>query len=113
MKLYDNNYVQTCPLCSAGEDYAAQSREELVFSPGQQRSELSVAIVDDQLQETAESFGLQLILPASGGLVVAGGNSSASITITDNDGGCRRKLKVCTYTYLCTITVMSVMKQKL
>ena len=64
----------------AGQDYQA-AQGTLTFAPGETRKKVSVATVDDALDEPAEAFSLTLSSPANATL----GTSSANGEIVDDD----------------------------
>lgn len=66
----------------AGEDYTSRSGT-LTFEPGVLSATFDVPIIDDATVETDEAFTVTLSNPIG----ITLGNSTALITITDNDGG--------------------------
>lgn len=68
---------------TAGTDYVAVT-SRLVFTNGQTVATLAISILDDELDETDETFSLHLRDPQGG--AVLGSNSIASILIHDDDG---------------------------
>ena len=69
-----------------GQDYVARA-SELLFPPGVQSREVAIAVVDDELAETEETFTLELIEPENA--ILAFERASALATIVDDDGGGR------------------------
>ncbi len=57
----------------------------LTFAPGQPSRQIVVPITDDSLDETNETFHVLLTLPTGGAAL--GSNTTATISITDNDTG--------------------------
>jgi len=77
-----------CAVFSQGGDDFVSQQYQLDFPAGQTRAEFTVAITDDSLIETPESFQLLLSIPEdliSKGVQV-GPNSASTVTIIDNDG---------------------------
>ena len=65
----------------AGSDYAANSAGTLTFTPGEDGKEIRIALVDDEQQETEESFYLELRNESNAALSTARGTG----TIADAD----------------------------
>ncbi|MEO0408079.1 MAG: Ig-like domain-containing protein [Cyanobacteria bacterium P01_A01_bin.135] len=66
----------------AGEDFAAAPLT-VTFVPGQTQQTVVLPLIDDGLEEGAETLGLTLSLPAGGATL---GASQATVTILDDDG---------------------------
>ena len=67
---------------TAGSDYVPLS-ETLTFAPGETEKALAVQIINDQVLEPAETLNLTLSDPS--GTTTLGGQSSATLTIGDDD----------------------------
>ena len=65
---------------TAGADYVARSLE-VVFASGETEESVSIAIVDDDLVEGDETFGVRLSAPSNGEI----GREEVAVTILDND----------------------------
>ena len=75
------NYTTSNGTALAGQDYTS-SNGTLTFSPGQTSATLSVAILEDGLDENDETMNLALSNPANASL---GAPASAVLTVLDND----------------------------
>lgn len=75
------NYATFDGTATAGSDYMAVSGI-LTFTPGQVSQSFIVPILDDSINEVAETVGLQLTAPVNGTL---GTPNPATLTISDND----------------------------
>ncbi|HEX9924634.1 MAG TPA: Calx-beta domain-containing protein [Anaerolineae bacterium] len=75
------NYATFDGTATAGSDYVAVSGI-LTFTPGQVSQSFIVPILDDSINEVAETVGLQLSAPVNGTL---GTPNPATLTISDND----------------------------
>ncbi len=72
---------------AAGTDYTAVSATELTFRPGEAlRQTVSVATVEDELNEADETFTLRITAPDPEVAGVSLGDAEAVGTITDDDG---------------------------
>ena len=76
------NYATADGTAVSGEDYQA-TQGTLTFAPGATSATVSVATVDDVLDEPAETFALTLSSPANATL----GTASADGEIADDDAG--------------------------
>ncbi len=65
---------------TAGADYVARSLE-VVFASGETEESVSIGIVDDDLVEGDETFGVRLSAPTNGEI----GHEEVAVTILDND----------------------------
>lgn len=69
-----------------GEDYLQPSRD-LLLEPGFQTGCTAVPVIDDDILEHTEVFGISLHLPPNSSKNVAlGGIVSAEVAVHDNDG---------------------------
>jgi uncharacterized delta-60 repeat protein len=75
------NYTTSNGSARAGQDYTAQSGV-LTFAPGVTVQNFNVAIADDVLIESAETFVVTLFNVGGGGTL---GLATATVTIVDND----------------------------
>ena len=57
----------------------------VTFPPGVSQTQITVQIIDDNIVQPPQTFGVEL-RPVTGGTVTLGAQSSAQVTITDNDG---------------------------
>ena len=72
---------------AAGTDYTAVSATELTFRPGEAlRQTVTVATVEDELNEADETFTLTITAPDPEVAGVSLGDAEAVGTITDDDG---------------------------
>ena len=69
---------------AASGDYTPVAATAVRFAPGDTEKKVSVAILDDDLDETTEHFTVQLLEPENA--VLSGSESSALVGIQDNDG---------------------------
>ena len=76
------NYSTADGTATAGSDYTATSGT-LMFAPGEARTEFTIPITDDATEEGDETVNLRLTEPGSGATL--GANSTAVLTIIDND----------------------------
>ena len=74
------NYATTDGTATAGEDYTATSGT-LTFTPGETEKTVSVAIIDDTVEDSGETFRLLLSDPSGGSL----GDTEATGTILNTD----------------------------
>ena len=74
------NYATTDGTATAGEDYTATSGT-LTFAPGETEKTVSVAITDDEVEDSGETFTLVLSDPSGGQL----GNTQATGTIRNTE----------------------------
>ena len=63
-------------------DYTPVQSTRVIFTPGQQSSDLQITIADDGITEEPESFRVELFDPDGGTL---GQNSAAVVRIIDDD----------------------------
>jgi dienelactone hydrolase len=78
------DYVTTNVTAVAGQDYQ-ESSGRLTFAPGEKVKLFTVPILNDSLKEATKTFLLTLSNPTGGG--VLGSQSTATVTIIDNDPG--------------------------
>lgn len=78
------NYSTANGTALAGSDYTGDSGS-VSFGPGETQKTIVVTINDDSFVEGDENFGVNLSNPSPGAAL--GTPSSASVTISDNDGG--------------------------
>ena len=77
------SYITTASSATAGADYT-HATGSVTFADGDQAPKtFSVAMVNDSLQESAESFGVRLSI--TDGSAALGAPFEAPVTITDND----------------------------
>ncbi len=69
---------------NAGTDYQAVS-QTVVFEEGERNQSVSITILDDAIEEQAESFRLTLSNPANGALLGSINRLTVTVTIDDND----------------------------
>jgi hypothetical protein len=74
------DYATVAGTAAAGDDYAAV-QSQLTFAPGVTSQTIAVNIVGDDVQETSETFSVQLSNPTNATLGAAAGTA----TILDND----------------------------
>ncbi|MFO7682633.1 MAG: Calx-beta domain-containing protein [Chloroflexota bacterium] len=74
------DYATVAGTAAAGDDYAAV-QSQLTFAPGVTSQTIAVNIVGDDVQETSETFSVQLSNPINATLGAAAGTA----TIIDND----------------------------
>ncbi|MDA7988201.1 MAG: hypothetical protein MPK03_00895 [Alphaproteobacteria bacterium] len=67
---------------TAPDDYTAAVNAPFTIKAGQTSAAVTVAVIDDNLHETAETFNIK-IKPAHPGVVTA--EDTATVTVTDND----------------------------
>ena len=75
------NYATADGTAAAGEDYTATSGT-LTFAPGETEKTVSVAIIDDTVEDSGETFTLVLSDPSGGSL----GDTEATGTIFNTEG---------------------------
>lgn|GEM_PF-1089102 len=69
-----------------GDDYSVAAPLEVTFAAGETTATKTVTIVDDSLDEDAETFSVTLgAITAPAGTTVTAGDASATVTIADND----------------------------
>ena len=75
------NYATADGTAKAGEDYTATSGT-LTFAPGETEKTVSVTIIDDEVEDSGETFALVLSEPSGGSL----GDTEATGTIRNTEG---------------------------
>ena len=70
---------------TAGEDYRRVVDGSVTFAPGETSRTFAVQILDDEVAEVAETFTVSLAV-VDVGTVTLGSQSTATVTITDNEG---------------------------
>ena len=76
-------YSTTDVSATAGSDYTAATNETLTIPAGTKKATVSVAIIDDDLAESSETFIVTLTSPTNA--VIADGVGTATGTILDDD----------------------------
>ena len=79
------NYATVDGTATAGEDYTAMSGT-LTFAPGETEKTVSVAIIDDELEDSGETFTLVLSDP-SGAVLEDDSEATGTILNTEDDYG--------------------------
>ncbi|MDX1412844.1 MAG: Calx-beta domain-containing protein [Candidatus Promineifilaceae bacterium] len=81
---------------TAGEDYTAVTNQPVTFAPGETSKNVTVNIINDNLNELNETVSLILNNPNPGNTVIA--NSPATLVIIDNDPQPQVRFKTDKYT---------------
>ena len=77
-------------LCTVGDDYtfsgSTDSNVDVIIPAGEVTHDVSFTVVDDNILEPAESFGMNIIITSTSKDVLLGGNSAATVTLQDREG---------------------------
>jgi hypothetical protein len=78
------NYATMNGTASSPGDFTGVSNGTLTFAQGETQKTIAIALTDDNVQESIESFSLNLT--SATGATLSSTNKTATGTITDNDG---------------------------
>jgi len=77
-------------LCTVGDDYtfsgSTDSNVDVIIPAGELSHDVSFTVVDDNILEPAESFGVNIIITSTSKDVLLSGNSAATVTLQDRKG---------------------------
>ena len=68
-----------------GSDYDSSTQRTVTFMADSSREDVSIMITDDSILEDEEDFSIELRVPAGSDQEGLTANSSARVTIIDND----------------------------
>jgi len=77
-------------LCIVGNDYtfsgSTDSNVDVIIPAGEVSHDVSFTVIDDNILESAELFGMNIMITSTSKDVLLGGNSAAMVTLQDRQG---------------------------